>query len=462
MRIMPRMTRAIRSDRLGAALAIGRTTIAEPQHGSVDVAELSGLPDAGEEARVELAVMLRVVAGQNAIGLDRIVDDLARLVAGSSVEQLLPDLVAWAIAKHVSEKRIDGDGGALRVLPAGVAWLRQVGIRSRMPKSWEEAVSRHLLPRAFGHATEGPVRAGMFDAAEGLRALILCRAYRLRFDGPPSPARLRTALARIAVTAHGDPGLSPGAARLFAARLLREPRDPGTDRRLIAWLAAEKVGASGDSYGDLRTAIIGKYLSGGGWLLEDATEVPSSTVDPSHRRRGSRRLKPVASRPKSAWPRGAKSAAARGQLSLVFDQDRGGALPDSTITGAGLHKRDVSFLQPDAQPPDVATATLEDAAPDFVTAVQSCADACAQGWSGDRKAFISDIWRMIRVRFPQWAESEIEFKRMLVEAHRQNQLSLTYADLKDKASAPELQASAVAYMNSVWHYVRASGSLRPD
>ena len=43
---------------------------------------------------------------------------------------------------------------------------------------------------------------------------------------------------------------------------------------------------------------------------------------------------------------------------------------------------------------------------------------------------------------------------MLAEAHRAGQLVLANADLKDRRSIADVQASAIAYKNAIFHYVR--------
>ena len=43
---------------------------------------------------------------------------------------------------------------------------------------------------------------------------------------------------------------------------------------------------------------------------------------------------------------------------------------------------------------------------------------------------------------------------MLVETHRLGLIVLVNADLKDKAKLATVEASAVSYKNTVWHYVR--------
>ena len=81
----------------------------------------------------------------------------------------------------------------------------------------------------------------------------------------------------------------------------------------------------------------------------------------------------------------------------------------------------------------------------------------AQGWPGNRKAYISHVWHTVRERRPEWGLSEIEFKCMLTEAHRAGSLALANADLKDNSSIKDLQDSAVVYKNAVFHFIRVDG-----
>jgi predicted nucleotidyltransferase len=60
----------------------------------------------------------------------------------------------------------------------------------------------------------------------------------------------------------------------------------------------------------------------------------------------------------------------------------------------------------------------------------------------------------VRDRHASWALSEIEFKCMLAEAHRMGLIALSTADLKDRNRLADVEASAVTYKNTVWHYVR--------
>jgi len=63
----------------------------------------------------------------------------------------------------------------------------------------------------------------------------------------------------------------------------------------------------------------------------------------------------------------------------------------------------------------------------------------------------------VRERRPEWGLSEIEFKCMLIEAHRAGSLVLANADLKDSSNIGQIQESAVVYKNAVFHFIRADG-----
>ena len=83
------------------------------------------------------------------------------------------------------------------------------------------------------------------------------------------------------------------------------------------------------------------------------------------------------------------------------------------------------------------SAPAQPARPDlagFAQEVRRHAEVRAQGWSGNRKAYISHVWHLLREKRPEWGLSEIEFKCMLIEAHRAGALALANADLKDSSN----------------------------
>jgi hypothetical protein len=126
--------------------------------------------------------------------------------------------------------------------------------------------------------------------------------------------------------------------------------------------------------------------------------------------------------------------------------------------GDGLAVADQKPIAEAPQPP-MAIAVQPAAAsrpdlPGFAREVQGAARTRAEGWPGNRKAFICHVWQSIAGKHPGWGLSEIEFKAMLAEAHRTGHLMLASADLKGKHQMKEFQASAIAYKNMVWHFVR--------
>ena len=88
--------------------------------------------------------------------------------------------------------------------------------------------------------------------------------------------------------------------------------------------------------------------------------------------------------------------------------------------------------------------------------MQAIARERAEGWPGNRKAFISDVWAAVKASRPEWGLTEIEFKSMLAEAHRTGHVVLANADLKDRRTLPRVQQSALAFKNTVLHFVRVA------
>jgi hypothetical protein len=266
--------------------------------------------------------------------------------------------------------------------------------------AWDDIRDVRLVASALGLEAESAVRLKTLTRPDGLRVAILQKAYGLNIKGVPSPARLRSALAVVALErAFGSSiraglgagvGLAAKAGRLIAGQLSRRPRDFGTDGRLIATLAAEHVGAVQTDADALRLAILRNFVS-------------QSFAAPLPRPRG----------------------------------DCANASAD-----------------PPHSAPIGSAASSRQNPPGFAREVQSAARTRAEGWPGNSKAFISHVWQTLQVRRPEWGLTELEFKAMLAEAHRIGHVTLAGADLKDKRNIKELQESAVAYKNTVWHFVR--------
>lgn len=92
--------------------------------------------------------------------------------------------------------------------------------------------------------------------------------------------------------------------------------------------------------------------------------------------------------------------------------------------------------------------------PRFAAEILKIARSEARGVPGARKAYIADVWKRLAPLGAAAPDSEARFKSLLIETHRLGLLSLTNADLRDKANMSHVQASAVAYQNTIWHLIR--------
>lgn len=372
-----------------------------------------------------MGVVARVEVPETALGL---IDDfvLSRIAdgRGATRSDVLRDL--GPLASHrfsPSELRHEVDAALARLSASGDITCQRARYHlgapgsqalaaslecRKLPPDWSEMRDIRLVAVALGVAGQGEQRVKALARPDGLRAIILQQAYRLPGRRVPSMAKLRCALAVVALErAFGNKiksgfesgkGLSAKAGRMLAGQLSRRPRDFGTDARLVAALAAEACGAPQPDVASLRLAILRNAVS----------------------RRGAGDLKLVA-------------VASPSSDSAQHNEP----------AGAGTER----VRPPAASRPDL---------PGFASIVVGLADQFGEGWPGNKKAFISRVWEALEKAYPQWGLSEVEFKAMLTEAHRTGHLVLANADLKSKANAAELQASAVTYKNTVWHYVRAT------
>jgi len=307
-----------------------------------------------------------------------------------------------------------------------------LGVEDLPQRFWQPVRNGPLLIKALGLEEAPPARHKALTRLDGLRCLIVETAWGLEGQGRPSASRLRSQLAVLALErafgnkikagVKGKTALSAKASRALAGQLAKVPRQHSTDARLIAQLAAEAVGAKKADLEQLRQAALRKFIA----------------ADPA--------------------------AAARPAQAPVARTPRAVAASEPTRAVAPLPPP----VPPVSQPPRMRLVTptethahvvapVELSRPDpvsFARAVKAAAELTAEGWAGNRKAFVSRVWGVVRERHAAWRLSEIEFKGMLAEAHRMGLIALANADLKDRRSMGEIEASAVAYKNAVWHYVR--------
>lgn len=359
--------------------------------------------------RLRAVALVRIACASGGLTRQVLASDLAPLGAHRIAAAQWRSLIEGEIEALAGAGLATVSGARLEPTEAGIARAAIfLGGKANPPRSWTEAHEVRLVAKALGLEREPAKRLKALATADGLRAAVVQKAFGLKIKGVATPSRLRAGLAAVALErAFGNQikaglsgsklGLSAKAGRLLAGQLARKPRDFGTDARLIAALAAEHYGLAQAGLAALRLAALRRYLDG-----------PDK---PEARRRPA---------PRTPLPR----------PRLVETAPVPAPVPAAPVR------------------PDLAG---------FAQEVRRHADARAQGWSGDRKAYISHVWHLVRERRPEWGLSEIEFKCMLIEAHRAGSLALANADLKDSSNIAQVQESAVVYKNAVFHFIRVDG-----
>lgn len=331
--------------------------------------------------------------------------------AGDAKAQIEAQLATLSSQDLVGERRNTVEATA----EGRIAVQQFVGVATA--ELWASLKDQLLVAKALAIPAGDQRRVKALGRPDRLAIEILVAAYGLKVPKRASPARVRAQLAVVALErafgnaigdglGHGE-GLSAKASRLLAAQLLDKPRDPRTDQRLIAALAAQALGTKSADADLLRGAAIRRFVAGKG---------PKLAVAPS---------RPVAEAKPSARPTAAAAPPAAPQQAPA-------APPPLAVPAA-------------ASRPDLKG---------FAREVKSAARSFAEGWPGNKKAFICRVWDAIARTHPGWGLSEVEFKAMLAEAHRTGHVVLANADLKDKKNIREFQASAISYKNTVWHFIR--------
>lgn len=320
------------------------------------------------------------------------------------LDGILTSLLDRGDAELVSGKRF----GLTRTGSARVA--QSCGGKLPKASSWQDLRNSVLVAKALTevapHAAAARLRPRKtLASANELRAAILETAFKLKLKQRRSAAEIRRQLAGkapaigVRPAATGNPrGDRKAADRARAARLLRSSRPVDSDGALIRQLAAEQVGSLQTDVTALRTALLRRLI--------------------------------VSDRPQKAAKDG---KAAKAPARPAAQTPRQGELP---LVAA------VPVVQ---SPPGLA---------EFARIATEAARQRAEGWAGNRRAFVSKVWSGIAASHPQWGLDEAAFKALLVDAHREGLISLTNADVRDRETLPELEASAIQHANSVWHYIR--------
>ncbi|MEW5962215.1 MAG: hypothetical protein AB1749_01490, partial [Pseudomonadota bacterium] len=176
-----------------------------------------------------------------------------------AAEAAADDLVAAGLA---TESR-----GRLAASETGTGALaRLLGHRATATSTWAARRDIDLVAKSLGLEGESSAKLKALSKPEGLRALVVQKAFGLPLKPRQSAARLRADLAVIALErAFGNKiksglgagsGLSAKAGRLLAGQLALRPREYPSDGRLLAQLAAEAVGTPQASLEALRAALL--------------------------------------------------------------------------------------------------------------------------------------------------------------------------------------------------------------
>jgi hypothetical protein len=359
--------------------------------------------------RLRAVVLVRIAGSSQGATKAELAGDLAPLTSHRLPAAHWRVLIEREVAALADAGLASSKAGRIEATEPGLSRAGIfLGLKGNLPRSWAELRDVRLIAKALGLERESPKRLRALATPDGLRAVILQRAYDLKIKGVPTASRLRSALAAVALERAfgnkvqaglaGKLGLSAKAGRLLAGQLSHRPRDFGTDRRLVAALAAEQADAAKPDLEALRLTLLRRFI--------EEAEPETAAAKPKRKPAAPTLLRP---------------------------------LPVPT------------------PPPPPAAADIRPDLAGFAQEVRRHASARAQGWPGDRKAYISQVWQQLREIRPEWGLSEIEFKAMLAEAHRAGHVVLANADLKGDASVKDLQESALAYKNAVFHFIRVDG-----
>lgn len=308
----------------------------------------------------------------------------------------------------------------LQATAAGQSMAAAILARPRPAVAGWEGARDALIGRAIGLTSLSAATQKSFDRAESLAALVLQHHFGISSSRILSIPDLRSELAIVALEkAFGDriktglgkasgrgagkgSGLPGKTGRLLAGQLLRQPREFSSDGKLVVALAVEVTNATDGTLDGLKLTLLRRLIR--------PVEGPSDGIGARHG--GVNEARSTAPHP---------------------DNDQ------APITSGAVASPRVVVR------PDMA---------EFAGAVVDAARPISEGWPGNRKAFISLVWRAIRETRPDWELTEIAFKGMLAEAHRTGHVVLVGADLKERCDLNALEDSKILYKNTVWHFVR--------
>jgi hypothetical protein len=381
-----------------------------------------------DQTRLDTLILARILAEPRGIERADISRDLAGLVAPwldaetwrARLDRTLMSIADAGLITYRNSLAAMTDAGRVRS-------SLLIDAKGSVPKTWTIMRNQRIMALALGRSDLSAQRQALLAKPDGLRATIVETAFALKLKGAPTPTRLRMALAATALArafggkappkSDARQGLSPRAGRELAGQLFSTPRDPKTDKRLVADLAADVFGLATADQSALQQRLLHRYLAG-------LTRLAPPAQNPDAQR---------AAKPRRKSTRGERMPRASASAQATADQ-----------------------MQPEA----AKSAALPIERPDiekFVVGVTQAAKTVAEGWAGNRKAFISRVADAVRIAHPRWGLADVEFKAMLAEAHRLGRIVLATVDLRTSENLTDVQASQLTFKNTHFHLIRVEG-----
>ncbi|MEO0729586.1 MAG: hypothetical protein AAFY64_04295, partial [Pseudomonadota bacterium] len=281
---------------------------------------------------------------------------------------------------------------------------------------WQDIRDQWMTALALGRPDLPATRRKLLAKPDGFRMAVVQKAFDLKLRRVPTPARVRAALAGVALKRAStgelqtdirvDGSVDAAKGRALAAELSRRPRSFSSDAQLLAALAAEALDAPQTDIGTLRLFLFRDFVS----------------------------------------------AQASGEASIPNTQ----ATPKAAAVMPGLAPE----LTPPAAEPDPGRA-LGDADGDDISGMEAFADSVlaaaepwAQGFPGRRKAYVSQVFDALHARNSNSALAIADFKELLIDAHRNGHIPLASADLRTPEDRACMARSEIIYKNTALHFIR--------
>jgi hypothetical protein len=154
---------------------------------------------AGSADRVRTLVLVRIACALRGATKSEIATDLAPIAAGQPLAQWRAE-----VERHIealgAQGLVTAKSARVGASDAGKAQAAQVlGAKGDVPHVWSELRDIRLVAVALGMQREPAKRLKALATLDGLRGAVVESAYKLKIKGVVTPARLREALAAIAL-----------------------------------------------------------------------------------------------------------------------------------------------------------------------------------------------------------------------------------------------------------------------